>query len=326
MEFKRLEEVRIAEMVHLWNQEWSQAYPMRERLLRQNVFGDRNLLADGSWMAVDPATARLLGFITTKLWQDRESGMAFANDTGWIQSLIVDREARGRGIGGELLARAESALQERHVAQIVLGNDFHKRFFPGIPTENPAAKQWFERRGYSGSELSYDLLNEYEDAEAAEWPKTDGVTFRLARHDDRERFIDFMKRCFPGRWEYQVREYWKLGGTGREFVVLVNDKSEIIGFCRLNDEQSPLLAQNIYWAPLFAESLGGIGPLGIDERFRGHRYGLSIVQAAVAALRERGVRRIVIDTTPYLDFYGKLGYRSWKSYWRLQRTVETPRH
>ncbi|TNJ61366.1 GNAT family N-acetyltransferase [Paenibacillus hemerocallicola] len=321
MEFKQLDEARIAEMGALWNREWAEAYPIRERLLRQNVFGDRNLLKAGSWMAVDPTTDRLLGFIAAKAWQDGESGMSFPQDTGWIQMLIVDREARGQGIGGQLLARAESALRESGVRSVVLGNDFHRRLFPGIPAENPDSRRWLEKRGYAGSELTYDLLNEYGEADVVEMPRADGVTFRLARPDDREELLVFMKRCFPGRWEYQTRQYWELGGTGREFVVLERHGGEIIGFCRLNDAQSPLLAQNIYWAPLFAEELGGIGPLGIDERFRGQRYGLSIVQAAVAVLRERGIGRIVIDTTPYLDFYGKLGYRAWKSYWRLQREL-----
>lgn len=321
MEFKPLNEARITEMVALWNLEWAQAHPMRERLLRQNVFDDRNLLETGSWMAVDPATDRLLGFITAKVWRDAESGMSFDGDTGWLQALVVDPDARTQGIGGQLLARAESAFRDAGVRSVVLGNDFHWRLFPGIPAENPESVRWFKRRGYAGSELTYDLLHEYGEADVVEMPRADGVTFRLARPDDREELLAFMARCFPGRWEYQARQYWERGGTGREFVVLQRDDGEIIGFCRLNDAQSPLLAQNIYWAPLFAEELGGIGPLGIDERFRGCGYGLSVVQAAAAVLRERGIDRIVIDTTPYLDFYGKLGYRAWKSYWRLKREL-----
>ncbi|PYI50774.1 GNAT family N-acetyltransferase [Paenibacillus flagellatus] len=321
MEFKPLEQSRIADMADLWNQEWAGTFPMRERLLLQNVFEDRNLLNSGSWMAIDPATNRLLGFVTAKVWQDHESGMAFDDDAGWIQALVVDREARGRGIGGELLARAESALREKKVGRIVLGNDFYRRFFPGVPTENPDAKRWFERRGYTAFERSHDLLNEYEEAGSIERPEADGATFRLARPEDRDNLLAFMKRCFPGRWEYQTRYYWERGGTGREFVVLEKDGGEIIGFCRLNDDQSPILAQNIYWAPLFADKMGGIGPLGIDERFRGYRYGLSIVQAAIAELRERGVRSIVIDATPYVDFYGKLGYRPWRAYWPMHRIL-----
>ncbi|GMX60123.1 GNAT family N-acetyltransferase [Paenibacillus elgii] len=321
MEYKQLGEDRIAAMAELWNQEWSESFPIREQLMRQNVFGDRNLLKSGSWMAIDRVTNRLLGFVTSKVWQDRKSGMTFDADTGWIQALVVDREARGCGIGGELLVRAESALRKENVMQIAIGDDFHKRFFPGIPADNPETKQWLERKGYSGSELSYDLLNEYKENEQIDRSETDGAVFRLARPDDRDDLVDFMKRCFPGRWEYQIRQYWELGGTGREFLILVDGNNAIIGFCRLNDDQSPVLAQNIYWASLFTERLGGIGPLGIDERFRGRRYGFSIVQEAIAVLRERGVRKIVIDTTPYLDFYGKLGFRPWKSYWRMQRVL-----
>ncbi|MDG0808650.1 GNAT family N-acetyltransferase [Cohnella rhizosphaerae] len=68
--------------------------------------------------------------------------------------------------------------------------------------------------------------------------------------------------------------------------------------------------------------MGGIGPLGIDEACRGHRYGISIVQAAIHFLTARGVRRIVIDTTPYVDFYGKLGYEVWKTYAKYDKMLD----
>jgi len=59
--------------------------------------------------------------------------------------------------------------------------------------------------------------------------------------------------------------------------------------------------------------LGGIWPLGIDERYRGRKHGLGIVQAAVTFLRERNIEQMAIDMTPYVDFYGKLGFSVYKS-------------
>jgi GNAT superfamily N-acetyltransferase len=273
-------------------------------------------------MVVEEGTDRLLGFIVAKVWQDQESDVTFGSDTGWIHALIVDPDWRGRGIGGLLLGKAEEALRRAGVNRIVLGNDFHWRMFPGVPADRPSSRSWFEKRGYECLDSTYDLINEYELQDVVEHPQADGVTFRLARPADKESLLAFMKRCFPGRWEYQTKQYWERGGTGREFVVLEKDGGELIGFCRINDSHSPLLAQNNYWSPLFEEELGGAGPLGIDERFRGNRYGLSVVQAGVAFLRERGIRNIVIDTTPYVDFYAKLGYRTWKSYWRLQKQLQ----
>lgn len=322
MNFVPLDKQRISEMTALWNKEWVDSFPMRDRLVQQNMFEDRNVLAAGSWMVLEEETDQLLGFIVAKAWQDDESGVSFSSDTGWIHALVVAPEWRGRGIGGLLLEKAEAALRAAGASQFALGNDFHWRMFPGLPEVRPETKAWFEKRGYEVLKPTYDLIHEYGDtpADAVELPQAAGVTFRLAKPDDRAALIAFMERCFPGRWEYQTKQYWERGGSGREFVVLEKDGGELIGFCRLNDSRSPLLAQNIYWAPMFEEELGGIGPLGIDEQYRGYRYGLSIVQAAVSFLRQRGIRRIVIDTTPYVDFYGKLGYRIWKTYWRLHKT------
>ena len=37
---------------------------------------------------------------------------------------------------------------------------------------------------------------------------------------------------------------------------------------------SPFIAQNVYWSPLFEEEVGGIGPLGIDAEEQKQGYGL----------------------------------------------------
>ena len=71
------------------------------------------------------------------------------------------------------------------------------------------------------------------------------------------------------------------------------------------------IAQNVYWAPLFEEELGGIGPLGIAPEERGKGYGLAIVQAGMYFLSQRGIKNIVIDWTNLVDFYGKLGISLW---------------
>src|SRR5699024_8165519 len=108
--------------------------------------------------------------------------------------------------------------------------------------------------------------------------------------------------------------------TGREFVVL-RKNNRIIGFCRINDEHSPMIAQNVYWAPLITGELGGVGPLGIDENERGQGYGLAIVEAGLAFLRQRGICHIVIDWTDLVNFYKKLGFCPWKGYLVYQKEI-----
>ena len=108
-------------------------------------------------------------------------------------------------------------------------------------------------------------------------------------------------------------KYFQLGGEGREFVILKKD-GRIIGFCRINDDESPMIAQNMYWRTLFSQSVGGIGPLGIDENEQKQGYGLAIVQAGIAFLQARKIESIIIDWTILVEFYEKLDFSIWKTY------------
>ncbi|OCT12893.1 hypothetical protein A8709_21420 [Paenibacillus pectinilyticus] len=321
MNFERMEEKHLSEMLMLWNKELAASFPMRLRLLQQNIVEDRNWLREGSWVVSDAETGRVIGFVVSKIAREESERFGIRPDMGWIQVLFVDPDTRRLGIGSDLLFRAEAALRNAGARRILLGNDLHSRLFPGVPDELTEAKRWFEKRAYLFSEQAHDLLNAYHEGEEVGLPDVAEATFRVAKPSDQEALTAFMHRCFPGTWDYQHRDYWKRGGTGREFVLLEREGA-IIGFCRINDAQSPLLAQNIYWSALFQDELGGIGPLGIDESFRGYKYGISIVQAAVHYLLERGIRRMVIDTTPFIAFYGKLGYTRWKSYAKYEKYID----
>lgn len=312
MKYVPLTEERLTEMCRLWNRELGDRFPMREELFKQNSFQDVNVLQQGSWLAVEETEDRVVGFVVAKLWQE-EREFVLGAGAGWIQVLLVDRDYRGRGIGSELLSRAEAALAERGVHKILLGRDpWH--YFPGIPKTDPEVRAWFDNKGYhDDGRIEHDLLAHYEEGAASELPVQEDVTYRLLKRDEADELLGFLKRCFPGRWEYEAIRYFELGGTGREFVVAEREGC-IIGFCRINDNRSPIIAQNVYWAPLFNDELGGIGPLGVDSAFQGKGYGLAVVQAGVHVLRQRGIRHIVIDWTTLVSFYGKLNYRVWKSY------------
>jgi len=83
-----------------------------------------------------------------------------------------------------------------------------------------------------------------------------------------------------------------------------------------------MIAQNVYWSKLFKGNLGGIGPLGVDRQVRGNHYGIDLVKAATNELIRRGMDYIVIDWTQLVDFYGKLGFSSWKQYKTMSKKLE----
>ncbi|WP_042459414.1 GNAT family N-acetyltransferase [Neobacillus dielmonensis] len=301
---------RLPQLVSLWNSEIGSQFPMTGELFKQNSFEDENILPEGSLIAINDED-QVAGFIVSKCWREKIN-ISIDQETGWIQVLLVRSSFRRRGIGSALLREAESALREHNCKRVLLGRDpYH--YFPGVPIEYERTRSWFEHKGYHSGEKESDLIHHYMPHEKSFRNELDDIKISLLRVEEKETLLSFLRRCFPGRWEYEAFHYFKRGGNGREFVV-IKKAGNIIGFCRINDLNSPFIAQNVYWAPLFKEPLGGIGPLGIDRAERKNGYGLAIVEAAVSFLRERGIHIIVIDWTGLTEFYGRLGFQVWKEY------------
>lgn len=301
---------KLPEIVELWNQELVDTFPMTDDLFKQNSFDDENICENGSQIA-ETEDNRIVGFIVAKKWQE-ELPINLGKEVGWIQVLLVDQQYHNLGIGSHLLSNAEYEFKISGIKKVLLGRDpWH--YFPGIPNELDHVKTWFEHKGYMKIGTEFDLTNEYNNEEIVTIPSTNQAEFSILTLEDKDVFLDFLHRSFPGRWEYEAMHYFSKGGTGREFVILKKN-NKIIGFSRINDSKSPLIAQNIYWSPLFNEELGGIGPLGIDSTERKQGYGLAIVEAAIYFLRDRNINRIIIDWTGLVDFYKKLGYEKWKAY------------
>ncbi|WP_243298862.1 GNAT family N-acetyltransferase [Bacillus litorisediminis] len=307
----------IDDAIALWNKEIGKQFPLRKDLFIQNSLEDENVCFDGSSMAFDDNES-VIGFIIVKKWKE-SLNVPMNPEVGWVQVLIVDSKHRNQGIGTKLLEKAENHLKKSGIKTLHLGRDpWH--YFPGIPNDYEQVKQWFERRGYLFKGHEYDLICQYSNHILDPLPDDKAVSFSILSLEEKANFLEFLHRCFPGRWEYEAIHYFKKGGLGREFVVAKKNE-RIIGFCRINDEKSPFIAQNVYWSPLFEEELGGIGPLGIDQNERKNGYGLAIVKAAVHFLRQRAVKQIVIDWTGLVEFYEKLGYKSWKSYAQYTKSL-----
>lgn len=310
MEMKSWNRELLNGVLRLWNRELGKAFPMRKELLRQNSFEAVNVCWDSSLAVLDDA-GHVIGFIIAKRYQD-QLDMGMPERTGWIQGLVVDSRFQNQGIGTRLLEHAESQLKDKGMEIVLLGRD-PKHYFPGVPHVCERAASWFASRGYEKQGMDHDLIHTYDNAETTPYLSNNRVSFDVLDENEKNELMQFLHHFFPGRWEYEAAKYFQDGGDGREFIVLKKNE-RIIGFCRINDAESPIIAQNVYWAPLFQEALGGIGPLGVDSAERGQGYGLAIVKAGIAILQERGMKHIVIDWTGLVEFYQKLGYDVWKSY------------
>lgn len=299
---------RLAEVVELWNKELGEEYPMRPKLFNQNSLEDKNVLEDGCAMAVDDQN-KIIGFSVAKKWQEKVD-VKMDSKRGWVQVLLVDTNYRNKGLGTRLLNKVEETLKDQGIEEIQLGGDpFH--YFSGVPLQFVETQQWVEKKGYLKRIDTYDLINHL--SKNYSMPEDNTVSYSILQPNEKEEFLTFLNKSFPGRWEYEAIKYFESSGSGREFVVLKKN-GRIIGFCRINDDESPTIAQNVYWSPSFKTKVGGIGPLGVDSSEQKQGYGLGIVQAAMVILQERKVETIIIDWTILVDFYKKLDFDIWKGY------------
>jgi len=241
-----------------------------------------------------------------------------ASHIGWIQCLVVKESARNRGIGTHLLRHVEEAFNKLKLSEVRLGRDpWH--YFPGIPLEDKQTIKWFEKQGYSKDTIETDLTKVVK--EQPLYTLTNSPEhFRVLTKDDLPSLLKFLEQSFPGRWHFEAIHYIINNGSGRDFMGFFHD-NELQGFCRINDSQSPVIAQNVYWSELFEGELGGIGPLGINRSVRGNNYGLDLVKAAANELISRNVSHIVIDWTQLVPFYEKLEFTTWKQYQTMAKSI-----
>ena len=307
--------------IDLWNRTLGAAFPMTERLWRQNVDTDPNYAPGDGLIARDRAGA-VVGLALTRTLRrhgaaDR-ADMAALRDLGWILALIVAPDTQGQGLGSQLLALSEQRLRAGGAIRCDLGGGLG-HFLPGPPHHDARALAFWERHGYQRGDVVHDLRRSLRDYTAAPQPEAlRSGTFRIEPGQDGEEdaIIRFLSRAFPGRWRYAVEATFARGGAPEDVLLLKDHAGRIQGFLSAWSFRSATLGPSAYWYPALGERFGGIGPLGIAEEARGLGLGLSLVAAGVSALKARGVEECGIDWTRLVAFYERLGFRVWRSYYR----------
>ena len=131
--------------------------------------------------------------------------------------------------------------------------------------------------------------------------------------------LAFLDAAFPGRWAWECREFWRVGGRASDFLALWRE-DKIIGFCQTTLADSARPIERFFMAEL-PRPWGQLGPLGVSKALRGHGYGAAVIDGALQHLARQGVRGAVIDWTSLLDLYAKFGFRPFHSYTVLSKDL-----
>ena len=308
------------EVFALWQRALGDSYPISERAFWQNT--SANPLYQPGDALVARAGDQVIGFCLTR-FDVATTTPPQTPCPGSVSVLLVDPGHRRQGLGTELLHEAETHLRRRGVTQINLGCVKLYRFWPGIPTDLTSAIAFFTAAGYRMERRVCDLVRNLADytrpPRVSDTLAREVVRIRPAADEDVAELLAFERRHFPG-WEASVRLLCAVGDTNH--LIVVRDHGQIIGSLQSFSPASRYRAANVVWEQMLGQDVGGIGAVGIAEPHRGRGLGLALCAVASQILQQRRVGNCHIDWTGHVDFYGKLGFKTWRQYWMASKQCD----
>ena len=300
--------IELLNIKELWNQEVGFIFPLYEEMLLQKITECKFFSSECSFACYDEE--KLVGFIISKVY-DNEPVMSKYIDKGWISLFYVSRKYRKNGIGSTLLEKAEYALKNNGVKEILFGSDYDN-FFPGIPCDFfNLTERFLEKRGYLLGGYSYDVMKKMNDYQLQEERKTE-YCVRYAKITDKEEVLKFFEKNFYGRWYYEAEEFFNESFVENSYLIVL-EREKVIGFLRCNKPTDIKISYNINWNKKF-NKMEAYGPLGVDKDYR--KLGLSrdLIVKALNDSFKNGATDVLIDWTGLIALYQLFGFEVWKSY------------
>lgn len=310
--FSRFKPTHAPAIVALWNRTLGDAYPLQERLLRQNLDENPNFRPGDAVLAWDGDD--LVGFALLQRYRGGEAHCLGWRDHAWLAAVVVAPGHQRQGTGTRMVSLLQEEAWSDGVTEIQpAGSIFW--FFPGIPDELPAARPFFESLGLQFGPTVYDVranLTGFQMPEqSARVIAGHGMSVRPCTANETGTLLTFILAEFGGNWWYNTKVFFEAGGASDDWLLLVQNDA-IVGMARLHHPGQAVIGAARFW--LHAPSAGGLGPIGVATTLRGQGLGLAFLHATLAQLQRLGVTDAVADWTDLVDFYAKAGFSLWKRY------------
>lgn len=299
--------------VQIWNAASHTDYTINERLLCYNAIPATGEVIEGRVAIYD---REAVGFVWACAITNEPS-----HKLGWVSAIAVHPSAQRQGIGSALLTWAEDWLKERGCKRIRIGGNL-RPFLPGLPYAMRDNGVFFTNRGCQfppSQPCEYDVARSLKDYRPI-YPKPAHADLSPMQPGEEHLLLDFLHREYPGRWEFETREFVRNGGRAADFLLL-RLHGQVQGFCRLTlpDSERPI---ERFYPQRLPPPWGQFGPLGLSKAVRGQGLGGYLVDAAASHMQILGVDGCVIDWTSLVDFYGKFGFKIYNQYISLSKLIE----
>jgi ribosomal protein S18 acetylase RimI-like enzyme len=237
-----------------------------------------------------------------------------SDSNGYIQLLVVAPEYKGKGIGSLLLASAEEQLSSYGVQRILPGGGTGY-LWQGVPED---VAGWFLNQGYTDNELSIDMTMQLGDYVYPAWVENKspaGLTLRYALLTDATGLYAALQDDDDGDLRGWLGYYTnKMQSQQYDYILLALIEGKIVGFVIL-------LEGDMTWQRCFDGRTGGFGCLGVSNSYRGKGIGRVLASKATLILKQRGLDTSYVGWTWLEDWYGALGYRTWKRFHMMSKTA-----
>ena len=303
-------------VAEIWNAACGPDLAISVRAVNYNTSATAGGLQSGrvAFVAGEP-----VGFVLASMLQGEP--LVASPDKGWLDAIAVRPEYQRRGIGDALLSWAEGWLAEHGATQISFGGSL-RPFAPGLPA-SLSDSAFFQQRGYAGRpgsgrswDVAYDL-REYTPPPTAR--KATDVAVRPVQGGDAADVLAFLRREFPGRWRFEFEAHLAEGGRLSDYIALWSPRG-VDGCCLItfDDSRCPL---DRFFPHALPKPWGQLGSIGVSADTRGRGYGAALLDGGLRCLQDAGVAGCVIDWTGLLDFYGKFGFKPYREYLMLGKTL-----
>lgn len=277
---------------------------MTELRLRNLVLLDRNFDRDGLFVA--EVDGRIIGAAYGVRRLVAHDGADLEPERGWIPFFFVTPDARGHGLGRELLVRTLSWLRSQDKSEVFFSNYTPNYVLPGLDAHRyPEAAQLLDSLGFKLQErpsaMDLSLIGYQVPPEIRERvvELTDqGWGFGTATNDDLVPLIEIAGSQFSSDWARAIREGVLEGMPLERIMIAKNPDGVILGWA-MNGTYESVIER--------------FGPFGVLPESRGTGLGkilLHLTLERMAALGAHSAWFLWADEgTPASALYQKTGFR-----------------
>jgi GNAT superfamily N-acetyltransferase len=220
-----------------------------------------------------------------------------------LVALFVHPRFQDRGVGSALHEAVLDALRAAgaNSARLGGGDPF---LWPGVPENLPAARRFFQRRGWDLDQVEWDMAMVLRPGPTMPSPPDVNLVCRLARPDEVGDVAALNARHFP-EWTHFYEQ------AQPERIMVARRRDEGLAGCVLLDMPGD---REFVWSLLLGQSTAEIGAVGVDPALHGQGVGTSLMSAACDYLRSEGVHTACVRWLTRLNFYGRVGFTVWRGF------------